>query len=151
MFSPIILAELKEFLQYLVRKKLKYFPFLNLHRRLISFIYRAVFQSPIVPRQHHQARVPVLKENLYRILKITDGDAPPEGASWTTEAALSTWLSYSGVILLQSLHPMILKTRPLLLHSAIRKQKAKHFQCVSLQLRNRMRSLQIHQNMFTTC
>jgi len=32
--------------------------------------------------------VPVLKENLYRILKITDGDAPPEGASWTTEAAL---------------------------------------------------------------
>lgn len=38
---------------------------------------------------------------------------------------LSTWFSYSGVILLQSLHPMILKTRPLLLHSAMRKQTGK--------------------------
>lgn len=78
--------------------------------------------------------MPVLKENLYRILGITDGDAPPEGASWTTEAALSIWLSYSGVILLQSLHPMILKTRPLLLHSAMRKQEQQYFQCVNLQL-----------------
>lgn len=32
-------------------------------------------------------------------------------------------LSYSEAILLQSLHPMILKTRPLLLHSAERKRE----------------------------
>lgn len=65
--------------------------------------------------------MPVLKENLYRILKITDGDAPPKGQAGQPKQ-LSTWFSYSGVILLQSLHPMILKTRPLLLHSAMRKQ-----------------------------
>lgn len=69
----------------LLRKKLKYFPFLNLHRRLISFIYRAgnfffFLQSPMVPsniiRQECQ-----FKRNLCRILKITGVDAPQEEAS----------------------------------------------------------------------
>lgn len=40
--SPIVLAKLKEFTIF-SKKKLKYFPLFNLHRRLISFIYRAVF------------------------------------------------------------------------------------------------------------
>lgn len=57
------------------------------------------------------------KRNLCRILKITDVEAPQEGASLTISAALSLCLSYSEAILLQSLHPMILKTRPLLQHS----------------------------------
>lgn len=66
----------------------------------------------------------VLKENLYRNLKIRDGDDPQEEASWTTEAVLYTWLSYSEVVLLPSLHPMILMTRPLLLHSVKTKKKS---------------------------
>lgn len=57
------------------------------------------------------------KRNLCRILKITDVEAPQEGTSLTISAALSLCLSYSEAILLQSLHPMILKTRPLLQHS----------------------------------
>lgn len=45
--SPIVSAKLKEFTIF-SKKKLKYFPlFLNLHRRLISFIYRAVFSVSI--------------------------------------------------------------------------------------------------------
>lgn len=75
----------------LLRKKLKYFPFFNLHRRLISFIYIAgiLFFSlqwclGNIIRQECQ-----FKRNLCRILKITDVDAPQEGANLNISAALS--------------------------------------------------------------
>lgn len=118
MFFSMVLLSSKNFYT-IKKKKLKYFPFLNLHRRLISFIYRAgmfVFFSlqwclDNIIRQECQ-----FKRNLCRILKITDVEAPQEGTSLTTSAALIC-LSYSEAILLQSLHPMILKTRPLLQHS----------------------------------
>lgn len=89
----------------LLRKKLKYFPFLNLHRRLISFIYRAgnlvgffFFFCSLqwcldnIIRQECQ-----FKRNLCRILKITDVGAPQEEVSLACSSSQPQLLRSSSV------------------------------------------------------